>query len=154
MKRSRAIDLFESSSMVHASATGLVDDWQTKIVSPYGTASPRSLTLNLWTQDYNTSLISLTSLTTMISHVSTPSSFSVCDRARHSLPANSLSAIQLEEISPVSTFTLPKITKGGKVYPGIKDLPIHIRQNFHNEFICFVIKQVASSRSPDRKSVV
>ena len=28
-------------------ATGLVDDWQTVIKSPYGTIQPRSVTLNL-----------------------------------------------------------------------------------------------------------
>jgi hypothetical protein len=38
--------------------------------------------------------------------------------------------------------------KGVRVYPGIKDLPAHIRQNFRNEFIRFVIKQVANSQSP------
>ena len=34
------------------------------------------------------------------------------------------------------------------MYPGIKDLPAHIRQNFRGEFIRFVIKQVANSQSP------
>ena len=34
------------------------------------------------------------------------------------------------------------------MYPGIKDLPINIRQNFRSEFIRFVIKQVANSQSP------
>lgn len=53
LKRSRAIDPFESSAMVHSGATGLVDDWRTKMVSPYGTASPRSLTLHLRTPDHN-----------------------------------------------------------------------------------------------------
>lgn len=55
--------------------------------------------------------------------------------------------IQFEE-TPLPTFTLIKIEKGVKVYPGIKDLPIHIRQNFRNEFIRFAIKQVANSKSP------
>ncbi|KAF9642059.1 hypothetical protein BDM02DRAFT_3194001 [Thelephora ganbajun] len=40
------------------------------------------------------------------------------------------------------------MVKGTRVYPGIKDLPVHIHENFHNEFICFVIKQVANSKSP------
>jgi len=51
--------------------------------------------------------------------------------------------IQFEE-TPLPTFTLIKIEKGVKVYPGIKDLPVHIRQNFRNEFIRFAI----SSCSP------
>ena len=38
--------------------------------------------------------------------------------------------------------------KATKVYPGIRDLPAHIRQNFRNEFIRFVIKQVGNSQSP------
>ena len=56
--------------------------------------------------------------------------------------------IQFDEASQIPTFTLPRIIKGAKVYPGIKDLPAHIRQNFRNEFIRFIIKQVASSQSP------
>lgn len=78
LKRSRAIDPFESSSMVHAGATGLVDDWRT-IISPYGTASPQHLTLNLRTPDRNASLLSPTSSATMTSRASTPSTFSVRD---------------------------------------------------------------------------
>jgi len=66
--------------MVHAGATGLVDDWRTKIVSPHGTASPRSLTLNLrQTADHNTSLTSPTSSFAMSSYVSTPSPLGVND---------------------------------------------------------------------------
>ena len=40
------------------------------------------------------------------------------------------------------------MVNGSRVYPGIKDLPAHIRQNFRKEFIRFVIKQVANSKSP------
>ena len=40
------------------------------------------------------------------------------------------------------------MVRGVKVYPGIKDLPIHIRQNFRNEFIRFIFKQIANSTSP------
>ena len=78
LKRSKAMDPFESSSMVHAGATGLVDNWRT-MISPYGTASPQSLTLNLrQAADHDASpALSPTSSTTMISHVSTPSPFSV-----------------------------------------------------------------------------
>jgi hypothetical protein len=35
-----------------------------------------------------------------------------------------------------------------KVFPGIKDLPVHLCQNFRNEFIYFIIKHVANSESP------
>lgn len=38
--------------------------------------------------------------------------------------------------------------RGVKVFPGVKDLPVHIRQGFRNEFIRFVMKQVANSTSP------
>jgi hypothetical protein len=38
--------------------------------------------------------------------------------------------------------------KGTKVYPGVKDLPAHIRPKFRNEFIRYVIKQVANSELP------
>ena len=37
---------------------------------------------------------------------------------------------------------------GSRVYPGIKDLPVHIQHNFRNEFIRFIIKQVAISKLP------
>ena len=63
------------------------------------------------------------------------------------LPADFASVIQIEG-NPLPTFILPRITKGVKVYPGIKDLPVHIRQNFRNEFIRFVVKQVANSEAP------
>ena len=46
------------------------------------------------------------------------------------------------------TYTAPGIVDGVKVYPGVKDLPAHLRQNFRNEFIRFVIKHVANSESP------
>ena len=45
-------------------------------------------------------------------------------------------------------FTLVRIQKGVRVYPGIKDLPAHIRPNFRNEFIRYAIKQVANSEVP------
>jgi len=121
LKRLRAIDPFESSSMAHAGATSLVDDWQTKIISPYGTASPWSLTLNLWTPDPNASLLSPTSSTTMISCVSTLSPFSVCDHIYCFSCINLLFTIQFEE-NLVPTFTLPRITRGVKVYPSKNSL--------------------------------
>jgi hypothetical protein len=34
------------------------------------------------------------------------------------------------------------------VYPGIKDLPAHLRAGFRNEFIRYVMKQVANSEAP------
>lgn len=40
------------------------------------------------------------------------------------------------------------MVKGSRVFPGIKDLPAHIHQNFRNEFIRYVIKHVASSKLP------
>jgi hypothetical protein len=71
LRRMRAIDPFESSSMAHAGATGLVDDWRTKIASPvYRTTSP------LQTPDYDTSLLSPTSSTTKVSVASTRGPFS------------------------------------------------------------------------------
>lgn len=45
-------------------------------------------------------------------------------------------------------FALPRSIKGVKVYPGLKDLPAHLRQNFRNEFIRYVIKCVANLQSP------
>jgi hypothetical protein len=52
------------------------------------------------------------------------------------------------EESPIPTFIISRMVKGVRVLPGIKDLPEHIQQNFRNEFIHFVIKQVANSQSP------
>ena len=40
------------------------------------------------------------------------------------------------------------MVKGSRVHPGIKDLPAHIHKNFQNEFIHFIIKQVANLESP------
>ena len=58
LKRSRAVDPFASSSMVHSGATGLTDDWRTKIQSPYGIAPLQSLALDLGTPERNTFLYS------------------------------------------------------------------------------------------------
>ncbi|KAF9642383.1 hypothetical protein BDM02DRAFT_3133127 [Thelephora ganbajun] len=71
LKRSRAIDPFEFSSMVHPGATGLVDNWRTKITPPPGTPSPRSFTFNFQTPDRNTMSPSPMSSRTM-SSISTP----------------------------------------------------------------------------------
>lgn len=35
-----------------------------------------------------------------------------------------------------------------KIFPGVKDLPDHIRPNFRNDFIRLVFKQIAISQSP------
>jgi hypothetical protein len=43
LKRSRAIDPFQSSGMVNSRSTGLVDDWRTRLQSPLGSISPQSL---------------------------------------------------------------------------------------------------------------
>ena len=144
LKRLRAIDPFESSSMVHPSATGLVDDWRTKIMSPYSTTFPQSLAPDLQAPD-NMSLLSPMSSTMMISCASTPSPFSpnVCDHACRLSGINLPSITQREE-----TFILPRIVNGSKSYPGVKNLPLHLRPNFRNEFIRSVIKQVANSQSP------
>jgi hypothetical protein len=141
------MDPFESSSMVHSGATGLVGDWRTKIVSPYGTASPRFMTLNLRTPGRNASPQSPISSTSM-TRMSTPSPLSVrcgisCVFAKHSM-----SMTQFKETPSLPTFTLSRMVNGSRVNPGIKDLPAHIRQNFRNEFIRFVIKQVANSKLP------
>jgi len=179
--------------MVHPSVTGLVDNWQT-IISPYGTAAPRSLTLDLHqTIDHNASPLTPTSSTTMISGASTPSPLGPSTLSPFGMPtsnpfsASTPSLFGIDDLSgsttmvsygstlstfsvritlttyhfhPLTdlphlvrrpglpTFTLPRITKGGKVFPGIKDLPMHIRQNFRNEFIRFVIKQVTNSQLP------
>jgi hypothetical protein len=71
LRRSRAIDPFESSSMAHAGATGLVDDWRTRIASPVYRPTSR-----LQTPDCDTSLLSPMSSTTKVSCASTPGPFS------------------------------------------------------------------------------
>ena len=60
----------------------------------------------------------------------------------------STSTTQFEETPSLPTFTLSRMVNGSRVNPGIKDLPAHIHQNFRNEFIRFVIKQVANSKLP------
>ena len=54
LKRSRAIDPFASSSMVHSGATGLTNDWRTKIQSPYSITPLQSMALDLGTPERNT----------------------------------------------------------------------------------------------------
>lgn len=119
--------------MVHSGATGLVDDWRTKIEpsnSIHNAASLQPLALEQQTPDRNV-------------------------WPRSSMPLASTAATRMSpriplsfEDTPLTTFTLPRMERGTKVYPGIRDLPTHIRQNFRNEFIRFVIKQVAKSESP------
>lgn len=53
----------------------------------------------------------------------------------------------MEDHRPV--YLLPKINaKRQKVYPGIKDLPPHIRMNFRNTFIRIIIRNVFNSEQP------
>ena len=40
------------------------------------------------------------------------------------------------------------MVKGSKVNPGVKDLPTSIHANFHNIFICHVIRHVTNSEVP------
>ena len=51
-----------------------------------------------------------------------------------------------------SVYLLPRIVivdgARQKVYPGIKDLPAHIRTDFRNTFIRVVIREVFSSDQP------
>ena len=115
-------------------------------LTPYSAAPFQSPALELRTPDRNTFPRSRMSSTLMAS-VSPLSSLSVRIFITHLLFGHLKFIIQFDE-TPLPTFTLPRIEKGVKVYPGINNLPLHIRQNFRNEFIRFVIKQVANSQSP------
>lgn len=86
LKRSRAIDPFESSSMANPRATGLVDNWRTKIQSPLGTLQPRSVTLNLRTPTHGPPRSSSASMVS----VSSSSTLSVSYIVAHHLLADSL----------------------------------------------------------------
>jgi len=70
-------------------------------------------------------------------------------RSSFPLPTN-YTDDQMEDTRPV--YPLPRITIVGtirqKVYPGIKELPEHIRTNFRNTFIRVVIRNVFSSNQP------
>ena len=83
-----------------------------------------------------------------MTHMSTPSPLSVCCSIYYAFAIDSTSTTQFEETPLLPTFTLLRMVNGSRVCPGIKDLPAHIRQNFRNKFICFVIKQVANSKLP------
>ena len=53
----------------------------------------------------------------------------------------------MEDTRPV--FLLPKVgANRQKVYPGVKDLPDHIRIGFRNTFIRVVIRDVFNSETP------
>ena len=47
-----------------------------------------------------------------------------------------------------AVYPLPKFVKRQKVFPGIKDLPPHIRTDFHNRFIRVVIRDIFNSKQP------
>ena len=140
------MDPFESSSMVHSGATGLTDDWREKVASPYNATSLQSLALDPRTPNRS---VRLHPPTTPALRVVVPprSSLSVCNSIAHLSHVDLQSIFQFEDI-PINTFTLPKVENGSRNYPGVKDLPLHIRPNFRNEFIRFVIKHVANSKLP------
>ena len=69
----------------------------------------------------------------------------VCQILRLSFPLLT-TFIQTEEYCPV--YKLPVVVDRQKIYPGIKDLPSHIRVNFRNGFIRHVIRDVFNSEQP------
>jgi hypothetical protein len=55
--------------------------------------------------------------------------------------------VQVEDRRPV--YLLPRLTsKRQKIYPGVKDLPPHIRAGFRNMFIRTIIRDVFNSEQP------
>jgi len=52
----------------------------------------------------------------------------------------------MEDSRPV--YKIPEIVKKQKVFPGIKDLPPHVRANFRNIFIRHVIRDIFDSERP------
>lgn len=52
----------------------------------------------------------------------------------------------MEDSRPV--YQLPEVINRQKVFPGIKDLPPHIRTNFRNAFIRPVVRDVFNSEQP------
>ena len=73
LKRSRAMDPFESSSMVHPGATGLADDWRTRLAPRHSTPS-QSPSLDSRTLNRSVSSQSLMSSVSMVG-ISTPSPY-------------------------------------------------------------------------------
>lgn len=59
---------------------------------------------------------------------------------------DSIALTQVDDARAV--FALPRTVNQQKVYPGIKDLPPHIRMNFRNGFIRSVIHGVFNSGAP------
>lgn len=47
-----------------------------------------------------------------------------------------------------TVYLLPRFVKRQKVFPGIKDLPPHIRTDFRNRFIRVVIRDIFNSKQP------
>ncbi|KAF9778111.1 hypothetical protein BJ322DRAFT_1025213 [Thelephora terrestris] len=108
LKRSRAVNPFEFSSRAHSGATGLVDNWRSRIAPLHGTPPPRSSSSGFLSQDHETMLQSPMS-SRVLTSMSTRSDLSF-------------------EENPLPTYTLPKIVRGGStIYPRVKDLPEHIR---------------------------
>ncbi|KAF9791047.1 hypothetical protein BJ322DRAFT_1104702 [Thelephora terrestris] len=123
IKRCRAIDPFEPER-VHSGATGLVDGWRSKLTS-LSTSSP-----------------TMVSPYTSFTEESQPSP-SPASRVPLVTP---LTIMAMEDPRPV--YLLPRFINRQKTYPGIKDLPSHIRMDFRNRFIRVIIRDIFNSERP------
>lgn len=121
------MDPFESSSMAHAGATGLTDDWRMRIAPPYGTSFSQPLILGPQAPDYAAlpaspmSFGSLSSFGSMPS-MSTPSMLSVryfisylCPSADR--PWSSLRIHRSRPSSSQGSSTGPKFIPGSRISP-------------------------------------
>ena len=52
------------------------------------------------------------------------------------------------QVEETRVFPLPKVVNRQRIYPGIKDLPQHIRMDFRNIFIRLAIRDVFNSKEP------
>ena len=66
----------------------------------------------------------------------------------NALPLSLLLMTFIQTEDTLAVYPLPKIVNQQKVYPGIKDLPSHIRTNFRNLFIRPVIQDIFNSEQP------
>ena len=133
VKRSRALDPFESKK-IHSGTTGLVENWRLRLTPAATPPRPPTIHTSV-TPEHEPSVNS-----------GSPTPMNVC--LIFYLVFSSIPTATIQVDDPRSVYKLPEVIDGQKVYPGIKDLPTHIRANFRNEFIHYVIRDVFNSEHP------
>ena len=138
------MDPFETKK-IHPGATGLVDNWRLRLAPAPGLVSPQLSHTSVtpeWSPGPSTPT---TTPTPMLTPTPTPSSV----RLSLFFPLLSFSlTVSMQVDDGRQSFMLTKVVNRHRVFPGIKDLPHHIRADFRNAFIRPVMQSVFNSSEP------